>query len=112
MTSPNPHCRIGKITRKGGATVRVLRPERDGSTGESLALFRKDCEEIHGYFTDSCAGYGIVMWDRNGDYSRAFRIARSSPLGRRLMRAVIGEVFRADTMADVVQGVLNGDRNP
>lgn len=112
MSNPDPHCRIGKVTRKGGATVRVLRPQGDGSTGETLDLFRKHCEEIHGYFQESCAGYGIVMWDRNGQYSRAFRINQSSPLGRRLMRAVIGEIFRADNAADVARGVINGDENP
>ena len=113
MANPDPHCRIGRITRKGGgATVRVLRPGDDGTAKHTLAKFREHAGLLEGWFRDDAAGYVIVMWDKAGRYSRAIRTTNWSPWGPRTARVMVAHILQMDTMADVTRGVLNRDDPP
>lgn len=110
MTKPDWHCRIGKVTRKGGATVHVLRPEDDGSPAHVIAGLRKATEDFAQMFEADAAGYVVVMWDRAGRYSRGRGNALSSPYAYRLIPAIVHDILTEDTMESVTHGVLRGDK--
>jgi hypothetical protein len=104
----NPHCRIGKVTRKGGATVRVLRPEDDGSSGKLIATLREHVDILADQFKDDAAGFAVVVWGRDGRTNRGSRNAPSSPYSQRLLPAIVYDVLAQDTMAIVTRDVLDG----
>jgi hypothetical protein len=104
------HCRIGKVTRKGGgATVRVLRaPNDDGSAVSVINHARDSFAALLSAFSDNAAGYAVVMWNRSGATDSAFKIARSSPFGMSVVPAIVHDVLAEGQMANVTRDVLNG----
>lgn len=105
---PDPHCRIGRVTKKGGATVRLLRPEDDGSAADVIATLRKHVDDLAQSFETDAAGFAVVMWDRAGRYNRGRMNAPSSPYAYRLIPAIVHDILSQDTAAAVTCDVLNG----
>jgi hypothetical protein len=106
---PDCHCRIGRVTKKGGAMVRVLRPTQDGSAAEVIATLREHVDTLAEQFATDAAGYAVVMWSRAGHYSRGRVNAPSSPYAYRLIPAIVHDVLSQDTAAAVATDVLKGE---
>lgn len=102
----NPHCRIGKITRKGGgATVRVLRPNTITSV-ETREKFDGWAKSLSEQFENDMAGYVIVVWDRAGLSRTECAVADCSPYGRRLLPAFTEESVRLFLNERLVREIL------
>ena len=106
---PEWQCRIGKVTRKDGrGSVRVLHPDGVGPA-KVLATFQRHVPEMADIFARDAAGYAIVMWDREGRWSRCWHIGNGSPFGPRTIAGVVHSVLLEDAAREVTHGVLRGD---
>lgn len=103
---PDWHCRIGRVTRKGGATVRVLYP--DVGAGELYQTLRRHVDEIEQY-NPHAVGFVVVAWDRVGRWNRGTRNMQGSPFGNTTLPAVVSSILSRDVMADTMRGVLRNE---
>lgn len=104
----NPHCRIGRVTRKvSGASIVILRPKNDGSATETLRRLDAAIVTMKEHFHEDAAGYALVVWNRAGQTSRAFVNQACSPYGVDTARLVVSAVLSRDTTEEIVVDTFN-----
>ena len=100
VSNPNPHCRIGKITRKGGATVRVL-PSRRENVHDALKVeLGRIADEF--WADEPIAGMVLVVWDVHGTTRALVRNDETSPLANAMIPEMTAEcVRRSRTLKEI-----------
>jgi len=98
-------CRIGKIRYKSAPYLAEIVPHMRGSSFPKL--MHEFVDKIGGYYEkDGMAGFCVVAWGFDGNYSRGTRIHEDSYIGITMMPSMVADILRRDTMQDVVYDTL------
>jgi len=101
----NPHCKIGCVKPKGNLAV-LPKSREPQDVADKL---RKHVDIILGFGTDKLAGFAIVTWNMDGQWSRGTHVRKDSFVGQTLMPEFVAAVLRRDVSADVTREVLRGE---
>ena len=93
-----PHCRIGRVKFRNGASLHLLPDARERQTQIVLHDFAVATERIAASFggaRDFC-GFAIVAWDSNSEYTCQFITNPPSALNRNTLPEFLAEAIRRD----------------
>lgn len=93
--SGDPHCKIGKVTLRGGAELRVFDNRSPHIQPEIRRRFMKNAGEIHSQMPDM-AGYVLVGWARDGTYLRATQVGNGTTVRESQLPSFIADILRRD----------------
>lgn len=99
----NIHCRIGKVTRKKQPNLVVLPPAFRGLSPEKIQDMHESVDIISAGFAGNLAAIIIVGISFDGQFNRASVIDNNSPYGPTMIPAIVSEILRRDTIADVLE---------
>lgn len=99
-------CRIGKVKYKNAPHLVEIVPHVRGA--EFRDTMHKHVDLICDYHPKGIAGFAIVAWGFDGQWSRSTRIHKDSFVGQTLMPSFVADILRRDTMKDVAEDVCGG----
>lgn len=93
--SEDPHCKIGKITLRGGAELRVYDNKSPHIQPEIRRRFIKNAGIIHDEMPDMAA-YVVVGIARDGTYLRTVQVGNGCVVRETMLPSYIADVLRRD----------------
>ena len=93
-------CRIGKVKYKNAPHLAEIVPYVRGA--EFRETMHRHVDLICGYHPKGIAGFAIVAWGFDGQWSRGTRIHGDSFVGQTMLPGFVADILRRDTMQDVI----------
>ena len=93
-------CRIGKVRYKHVPHLVEIVPHVRGS--EFRGVMHNHVDLICDYHPQGIAGFAIVAWGFNGEFSRGTRIHNDSFVGNTMLPGFVADILRRDTIRDII----------
>lgn len=98
-------CRIGRVTLKGGADLRILdRPEVPEIRRMMIDEVAAQCESL----PNDLEGFVIVTWDDAGLHASGFHLTEDSPIRTSMLPSYIADVLRQTLISSGIWAPQNG----
>ena len=100
-------CRIGKVTYKNAPYLAEIIPEIRGA--DFVKTMHEHVDIISSYHPRGVAGFAVVAWGFDGQFSRGTRLHKDSFVGHTLLPSFVAEILRRDVAKDIAEDVVRGD---
>ena len=108
IPADEPHCRIGKVHLRNGASVRVI--DQNSMRSPESEVLRREVVEKAQFFSDSwpdIAGYAMFVWDSRGFWSTTYRVGLNSPYPSIAVPVLASEGLREDMTTNSAVSWIN-----
>ena len=100
------HCRIGRVTLKGGANLRIFRSSRERYSEWVLGRLKETTKEFaHELHGDAC-GFVIIAWNSKSAYLYDAETTKGAKVDRNTLPEWLAEAARRDNAETEARLVL------
>lgn len=105
------HCQIGRVRLRTGAEIRVIERgrQRPSQAAQHAINLREFADKIAAEWP-KIAGFAIVAWDSDGDWTTGYGVSRDSPFGAVAMPRFVADCLRQDVTANAAVECMNNQR--
>lgn len=100
-------CRIGRVTYKKAPHLSEIIPAVRGR--EFREKMHEFTDTICGCYPEGLAGFAIIAWGFNGQFSCATRLHQDSFVGTTFLPSFVAEILRRDTVKDIATDIFTGE---